>query len=346
MSRTTDAMKQSIAESQAGVTMQMLSAIASHLAGVRGRKNLVWVSSGVPYLPLGPASLLTAFNRTSNAMDDANIAIYPVDARGLVVAGVSDASTGPPIAAMRGNVTSTPDVPQRGVAQTTPNLEAMKQLAANTGGRAFFNGNDIAAAVGQALDDGRHAYLLGYYPTHGKWDGTFRKLEVKVNRPDVRALHRSGYLAVPASPLGATTRNEELLEQGRSPFAATGIGLTARVSPSDTTARGSRDVSLVIHVDPGAITLVKTGEEWSGSLDLAIVQSAADGGVVKSVAGSVDIQAPAARYERLVKEGFAFNRTLTLSDDVDRVHVVLRDVRSGAMGSLIVPVAAIGRVQN
>jgi hypothetical protein len=96
-----------------------------------------------------------AVARAARAVDDATVAIYPVDARGLVGTGVATADTMPEVAAMKGKVTSTPQLPPRGVAQSVSNLDGFKQLAASTGGRPFFNRNDINAAIRSAIDDGR-----------------------------------------------------------------------------------------------------------------------------------------------------------------------------------------------
>ena len=92
-----------------------------------------------------------------------------------------------------------------------PNLDAFKALAASTGGRAFFNRNDIKSAIRAAVDDGRVTYVIAYYPSHGKWDGAFRRITVKVNRPDLEVRHRAGYRAFPI-PAKPPTR-----ETGRRP---------------------------------------------------------------------------------------------------------------------------------
>ena len=95
----------------------------------------------------------------------------------------------------------------------------MKGLAAETGGVAFFNTNDIGGAVRAALDDSRVAYELGYYPAIGKWDGGFRKVKVKVKRPGAHVRTRSGYLA-------------DYLEPGEAPLETRAIDLTVRVEPT------------------------------------------------------------------------------------------------------------------
>jgi VWFA-related protein len=342
ISRTSQTLQVQTQQARTSVTIEALIGIVRHLAAVRGRKNLIWVSSGIP-LSIKEENISAAIGRAAQAIDDAGIAIYPVDARGLVSgSGVASAGTAPPIAVMRGNVQSTQDLPTRGAPHIVPNIEAMKMMAANTGGRAFFNTNDIMTAVRTAIDDSRLTYALGYYPSHRRWDGTFRQIAVKVNRPGVEVRHRHGYRAFPIDKIRATTTNDQLLEAARSPFTATGLGLSAHASRAPTPDPNQEvNVTLAIHVEPGAITLVKIAAGWTMSLALAIAQSAPDGRFFRSVVGNVDVEVPPARYDQVMTQGFSFNRTVTLADGADSVHLVLRDTPSDATGSLIIPVTAL-----
>jgi len=354
ISHTSDAMAKSMLDQRVNVTRDALIAIANHLAGIRGRKNLVWVSSGVPLtfterLPGGDRSRPRAAEDTSSgalaqaarAIDDANVAIYPIDARGLLTTGVTPAETMPEVAAMKGKITSTSAIPKRGVAQSVSNLDAMQAVAADTGGRAFVNGNDIAGAVRAAIDDSRVNYVLGYYPVHGKWDGTFRAIAVKVNRAGLEVRHRKGYRALPIATKATAAPGDELLQQTKSPLLSTGMGLTAHVAPSGVPG----NVELTVHVDPDAISIWRdeAGTGWTVSLALAMAQSTADGRFMKGVIGNVDVGVPAARYEQLMTKGLSFTRTVPLAEQAERLHVVVRDTSSGATGSLIVPLADLNR---
>ncbi|MFI5177992.1 MAG: hypothetical protein ACHQO8_05500, partial [Vicinamibacterales bacterium] len=61
----------------------------------------------------------------------------------------------------------------------------------------------------------------------------------------------------------------------------------------------------------------------------------------RSVVGDIEVEVPPARYDQVRTQGFSFNRSVTLADDADSVHVVLRDAPSDAIGSLIIPVTAL-----
>ena len=72
----------------------------------------------------------------------------------------------------------------------------MMDIAQKTGGRAFYNRNDIDNALQTGVDDGSTYYAVGYYPENKDWNGKFRKIEVTSSRPDIKLRYRTGYFAV------------------------------------------------------------------------------------------------------------------------------------------------------
>ncbi len=198
-------------------TLSTLEAIAQHLAGLPGRKNLIWLSGGFP-LTIGfdtvPEIGSTREQRTFTheidaavrALNNSGIAVYPVDARGLMVLPGFDASVRgiPSVGPARGRSRS---------AAITANHDSMKELASRTGGRAAYNTNDLSRAIRQAIDDSSVTYTIGYYSTDERQDGKFREIHVKVDRPHVDVRYRKGYFAL--KPADATPAR-----LARSKFAA------------------------------------------------------------------------------------------------------------------------------
>jgi hypothetical protein len=80
----------------------------------------------------------------------------------------------------------------------------MEQLAADTGGKAFYNTNDLNAAMQHAINDGSHYYTIAYTPTNKKMDGKYRKIDVKVIEGKYKLAYRRGYNADDTAS-GATT---------------------------------------------------------------------------------------------------------------------------------------------
>ena len=311
-------------------TTDALEAIAHRLAGIRGRKNLIWVSSAFPLVindpKMGPRSLSPEIRRATRAINDADVAVYPVDTRGLIGAFASAPSA-------RAQTFST-------MSSIMPNMDTMKTIAEDTGGRAFVNTNAIGDAVRRAIDDSRITYTLGYYPSEVAWDGKFREITVKVNRRGLDLRHRKGYHAQPPpSAQPAASRADSLGGAIRNPLEATGIGLTARVDRP--VGAPFTDATLTIHVDAGAITWDRRGDEWAGTLDLLVGQSEADGRFFKSLDTTVNLGANAERYAQMLSEGFTLTHTITLREGASRLHVVVRDAPSRTIGSLIIPASRI-----
>jgi VWFA-related protein len=158
------------------VTFNAMRFLAHSLAGRPGRKNLIWLSEGFP-LSLYPDVTMGAqafeiedysplVEEIADELMNAQVALYPIDA-----AGVS--------------------INDRFSAQT-----AMVSMAERTGGKTFFNRNDLDMGVRTCIDDGSTYYNLQYYPQNKKWDNRFRKIEVKVSRPNVHLQYRQGYYAL------------------------------------------------------------------------------------------------------------------------------------------------------
>jgi VWFA-related protein len=117
--------------------------------------------------------------RATRALNNAQVALYSVDARGLIGAFTYDRG--------RARVVT--------LSMVYDNLDILTITADETGGRAFYNTNDLARSLHRALDDAGHTYVLGYYPSHGRWDGRYRQIRVRVTRPGVEVRHRRGYFA-------------------------------------------------------------------------------------------------------------------------------------------------------
>jgi len=75
----------------------------------------------------------------------------------------------------------------------------MELVAADTGGKAFTSTNGIREAIQTAIEQGSDYYTLSYSPANTNFDGRFRKIEVKLARPNLQARTRSGYFSLPVS---------------------------------------------------------------------------------------------------------------------------------------------------
>ena len=290
------------------LTLQAMTEIAKHLAPLPGRKNLIWVSGSFPlssaYIQMNAAHGQLVFAKqlatTAEALANDALVIYPVDARGLI------ASTGEDF--------KSPDAFE---------FMTMKGLAAETGGVAFFNTNDIGGAVRAALDDSRIAYELGYYPAIGKWDGSFRKLKVKVNLPGVHVRTRSGYLAIP--------------EPGLPPLETRAIDLTVRVNNATVEEGHSRALHMDLVIDPRQLNLKSEDGRWKGVVNLYFIQSDNNDKILNTLEQPYQMMLLPETYERPSAEGFKFTQKLRVVPHAEELRVVVRDSSTGLAGSVDVP---------
>ena len=133
----------------------------------------------------------------------------------------------------------------------------------------------------------------------------------------------------------------QLLVEVRQPLEATGIGLTGHVSRAESPDLSSQSIAVALHLDPGAVTFEQHGEKWTGLLDLVIAQHTADDRWFETEGASLDLDVTEARRDQLSSEGVRFTRTIKIRDDADSLRIALRDVVTGATGSLIIPVSAL-----
>ena len=118
----------------------------------------------------------------------ANVSFYPIDPRGLTV---FDTPIGP----------EPPLPPVADAAQLRTRLESLRTIALNTDGIALVNSSDLKTGIKKIADDLTSYYLMGYYSTNTKLDGTFRTIRVKSKRPGIEVRARSGYRAATAEEM-------------------------------------------------------------------------------------------------------------------------------------------------
>jgi VWFA-related protein len=212
------------------MTLEALDYLARYLGGVPGRKNLIWFSSSFPvsiFPTYGQKDENTALRvhlsqmkKTADLLTLARVAVYPVGAQGVMTEHVIDADSagtgysplGPAHVGNSGGGSDT--IPEGSpmaeyrfdASRRADTITSMEQLAATTGGKPFFNTNDLNVAMEQAIQDGAHYYTLIYTPTNKKLDGQFRHIEVKLAEGQYKLAYRQGYNA------DDTVRGESALE--------------------------------------------------------------------------------------------------------------------------------------
>ena len=156
-----------------------------------------------------PASLDEYKQQIIGDANRANVSIYAIDARGLITTRMNSESTDMLGQAAQSsmNQATNPNAPvspdqakifdkaEDAIRANTQN--ALTDLAESTGGFLIGNTNDFRGPLRHVAEDVRSYYAVTYSPQIDEFDGSFRKIVVHVNRPDVKVQARSGYYALP-----------------------------------------------------------------------------------------------------------------------------------------------------
>ena len=359
---------------RAEMTANVMAAIANSVVNIPGRKNLVWVSASFPFQigtgttaddPTPNGSVASSggmspnnsnapgpdnsvqfrtfqkeLEAASDAVNNANLAIYPVDARGLLGAANVSADVRTPMPTS----SSAASRSRRPVASSQPtppreNFDTMIELADRTGGRAFYNSNDIENSVRQAVDDSRDSYLLDYYPSDTQWDGTFHTIKVEVKRPGVDVRFRKGYFAIPDASTDPLRTEQMMQDAMSSPFQDTDLGLTVEAHPG--TASGTRQISLQIGIDANRLHFKQSGETWTDEVQIIWLQFGADGKPASARSQSLTVSLSAEEYSRIQHGDVKITRDLSLINEAVKLRIVVRDIATGAIGSADIPLAKV-----
>ncbi|MBI3661584.1 MAG: VWA domain-containing protein [Acidobacteria bacterium] len=347
-------------KARVGITLSAFQIIARSLAGYPGRKDLIWVSASFPLsttkqiikygdTPSDPnyRSVEDSFEgdlqKTSSLLTDAQVAVYPVDARGLVGSVLTDASSPGTDELGLGKLGA-----DYGAAVTDSNSKllasqaSMEQLASDTGGRVFMNRNDVDNAVALSIADSASYYVLSYYPEDKGWDGKFRKIQLKVNRPGLVVRHRQGYFAANPSQWdkqGKDIKNAELMSamQSESP-SATLVIFDVRVVPPAIAGRMQVPVDLL--VDPRTLAPEDTG---GGSrryrVEFHVVAYTSEGKVATSKDAAIEAPLTPEKFTAVQQQGFPLRTQIELPPGRYRIRVGVRDLRTGFIGTVDVPLA-------
>ena len=139
--------------------MAALESAVKMLGSLAEKKALVYFASGMTRTGIDNQAQLRA---TINAAIRNNVAFYPVDARGLVAtAPLGDATQGSP----GGQGLYSGSSQRTAQSNFQGQQETLYTLAADTGGKALLDNNDLSMGMVQAQQDISSYYILGYYST-------------------------------------------------------------------------------------------------------------------------------------------------------------------------------------
>jgi len=298
-------------------TLTALNTICNRLAHFRGRKSLVWISGGVD-TSSDSRDLADAIDR----LNDANVAVYTVDARGVLLdPGIGAENDPNDLAAElhehREEVRS----------------DVLATVAHSTGGVYYHNTNRLGAAINRALDDRSLVYVLDYYPRHGDWNGKLHKLEVKTSHPGVRLRYRASYRAALPPPATPQEQQQMVAALSSSSLDFPGIRFSVELMPGQAV-----DPHFVLHVPVEEVQWSSEDGKVAATFQVWFIQKPAAGADIAIFAGKSEVHLPPDAYQAALSHGVLLAMDIKIQPPATKVRVLLRDMNSGRMGSVDVPV--------
>jgi VWFA-related protein len=323
--------------------------VARRLGAIPGHKSLVWISSDNVLAnwtdravgqDKGGAHIDGLVLREQEALNNAHVSIYPLDASQLETAAVDSGlanmnvtlapgtMSGP---AVQGGADKTGRI-TAGMQQDLHGIQpAIQGLAAATGGRTFPRSGDIAASLNQAVADGRATYLLSFTPDSPA-DNTYHLLTVKLSTKRGATLrYRTGYQYT-KEPVTLKDRMREAISQ---PLDMNDIAISA--NPVETPL----GATLKLKIATSDLTLRQQDGRWMGKLDIFLVQREDTGNHAWVSGQAIQLRLLPATYEEAVKTGVPFDQLVARKQTTGSIRVVVVDETSGRIASVTVPAAAM-----
>ncbi len=304
---------------------------AHRLAAFPEKKALIYFSSGVEKTGIENQSQLKA---TVNAAVRSNVSFYPVDARGLVaIVSGGDASTASP----RGTGILTGTKQQSLHDSFNDSQETLYTLAADTGGKALLDTNDLALGIRQAQEDINSYYTLGFYSSNAAEDGKYRRLRVRlVNAAlakDLKLDYRNGYYANKTWNKFTSSDKERQLEEALTagdPVSELPLALEVDYF---RVAKDRYFVSISVKVPGSAVAFAKKGGRQSTALDFIGQVRDSTGRLVSGVRDQITVKLNDADAERLDQRHLQYDTGLTLAPGSYNLQFLTREDTSGKMGT-------------
>lgn len=354
-------------EARIGITLQAMQQLARYLAGIPGRKNVIWFASSFPLGIYPDPSVPDPFTYTANFGDDmrktadlltaAQVAIYPIASEGLAPDAIYQANANE-IGQMRAQDALQDQWQQMQTAAVTRDSShnAMDELAKDTGGKAFYNTNGINDALTRVINNGTRYYSLAYSPTNSKMDGKYRRIQVKLVKGKDTLAYRRGYYADDLEAVLAAGQKPEtdplLMLMGRNLPEYSQILYKIKVLPSDpqpapdaprignnTDLKGPfTRYGVDFAVSPQDLRLDPTPDGGRhGNLEIVLLAYDREGKPLNFVVTRGDVNLDAKLYASVQKVGLQIHKEI----DVPKEYVYLRtgiyDLKSNAAGTLGVP---------
>jgi VWFA-related protein len=344
------------------ITIDAMKELARMLGGLQGRKNVVWLTSSLPFdlIPedrsMNDAELLAdlpsvrqktvgtnaggslasqqrelhgqEIREAESQLASAGIAIYPVDLNGLV-SGMEGSST------REGSVYSDQAISSRAADQVSSLQSShgtMEEVAAQTGGKAYFNQNEIKDGIALAALDEKGSYSLGYYPENKKWDGKLRNIKLKLSQGDAQLRYRKGYFAIEPGPAKDHNYEQDVAAALAVDAPATQISFMAQAKPTDP-----GKIRVLFLVDAHTLTAEDAGSNKKMNVNFYSSIWGANGQNLGAQIIKVDKSFDAATYQQILDRGMMVPIDMEIPAGGTELRLAVLDNKTGFIGTVSGP---------
>jgi VWFA-related protein len=292
------------------------------------KKALVYITDGISKSGIDNQAQLEA---TINAATKANVAIYPLDARGLMGDPPGGAASQ---ASSRGSGLFTGSTINSQRATVNDSQETLATLAADTGGKVFLDSNDLALGMIQVQEQFRSYYILGYNTTNSNLDGKYRKITVRLKNPipGAKLEARDGYFGDKVwGKFNGDDKEKQLRDALTSADPPTDIPIVVdvnwfRITPS------AYVVPISVKIPGSFIALAQKGS--SGQTDFDFIGNVMDERqqVVSQLRDYIHVKLGATEAEKVAARNFNYEAEITVAPGRYHMRFLVREGQTGKMG--------------
>jgi len=308
--------------------LSALQTAAKMLGTLNEKKSLIYFASG---LRLNGVDNQAQLHATMNAAIKAGVSIWPIDARGLLAqAPMGDASRG----SQGGLGMYTGAAAMAVMNNFQRSQDTLWTMAADTGGKALLDSNDLGAGIVQAQKSTSSYYIIGYYTSNQALDGKFRRIRISLREGQSASLdYRQGYFAGKQFGNFTAADKERQLEEAlmlQDPIT----DLTIAMEIDYFQLNGAEYfVPVVVKIPGRELALARRGGYEHTRIDFIGEIKDEYGSTIQNMRDKVDVKLSDATAAELAKRPIQYDTGYTLLPAKYRIKFLARDAETGRIGT-------------
>ena len=355
--------------------------IAKFVNGLPGRKNLIWLSGSFPAGifpgsdPTDPFGTSVSYGaelrQAADLLTIGQVAVYPVDIRGLTINPVYGAAN----SRIYRSPVAFADAHARFGQQLAAEHDTMNKIAEDSGGHAFYDTNGLQKAIATGTDDGANYYTLSYSPTNAKFDGGLRKIRVALGQKGYHLAYRRSYLADDDSIVAEKTADASsahlsaAMRRGAPP--AHELLFEARLVPQGAPANATQEQIRQLTQFPAFVSEKKwetvqmqrylincavLGRQLvfavtpdgvhHGTLEFVFAAYDADGNTMAGQRSTMEVALSSKDFDKIQKGAYPLQQVLDIPSGAAWLRLGVRDAIGNRVGSMEIPLPLAPEAQT